>query len=224
MGQIRVGDEVFDEIGRVCRVVAKSRVDYGEQAYRIRFKYGEVIEAGENHQWAGQTTHGKPREALMTTGEIYRTAHDGHCWQFRIPIAGALDLPEADLPVEPYLMGYWLGNETATKPYLTIQTCDVPSVLERVWPWNTLSTRYGNTGDSICIRIPELDHEDVRFDYKVGVLLFCTVGWRFGLSGAGKAYRTVRVGFMLFFRWCSEAYWVLFLPVFVRIRKMVRRY
>lgn len=156
MGQIRVGDEVFDETGRVCRVEAKSRVDYAEQAYRIRFKDGEVIEAGENHQWAGQTTHGKPRDALMTTGEIYRTAHDGQCWRFRIPVAGALDLPEADLPVEPYLMGYWLGNGTATKPYVTIQTCDVSSVLERVWPWSTLSTRYSNTGDSVCVRVEEL--------------------------------------------------------------------
>lgn len=38
MGEIKVGDEVFDEQGKVCHVVAKSEVDYKEQAYKIRFK------------------------------------------------------------------------------------------------------------------------------------------------------------------------------------------
>ncbi|MDT3768172.1 terminase large subunit [Gleimia hominis] len=157
MGDIRVGDIVFDERGKRCTVVAKSRVDYEEQAYRITFKDGEVIEAGENHQWAGHYTFGKAREAIMTTGELYRLPRDGGSIRFRIPLAGALDLPEAELPIDPYVMGYWLGNGTATKPYLTIQTRDVTGVLERIWPWNTLSTQYPNTGDSICIRIPQLE-------------------------------------------------------------------
>ena len=156
MGGIRVGDEVFDESGQVCRVVAKSAIDYAEQAYRITFKDGEVIEAGENHQWVGDVTYGKSRTVTMTTGDIYRTCFDGDCWRFRIPLAGALDLPEANLPVEPYLMGYWLGNGTANKPYLTIRSCDVVAVLERIWLWNTISTRYPNTGDSMCVRVEEL--------------------------------------------------------------------
>lgn len=50
MGEVAVGDTVFDELGKPCRVVAKSEVDYSEQAYRITFKDGEVVEAGENHQ------------------------------------------------------------------------------------------------------------------------------------------------------------------------------
>ena len=53
MGDIKVGDVVFDENGNQCNVVAKSEVDYSEQAYRITFKDGEVIDAGENHQWYG---------------------------------------------------------------------------------------------------------------------------------------------------------------------------
>lgn len=92
----------------------------------------------------------------MTTGEIYRTAFKDSRWKFRIAVADALELPEADLPVDPYLFGYWLGNGTATKPYLTIQTCDVPEVLDRIWGWNTMGVRYPNVGDSVCVRVENL--------------------------------------------------------------------
>ena len=38
MGEIEVGDRVFDENGNPCNVVAKSDPDWDEQAYRITFK------------------------------------------------------------------------------------------------------------------------------------------------------------------------------------------
>lgn len=78
MGKIRVGDKVFDECGNICNVVAKSKVDFDEQAYRITFKDGEVIEAGENHQWSGEYTYGKRKPVIMTTGDIYRMPKDGN--------------------------------------------------------------------------------------------------------------------------------------------------
>ena len=59
MGEIQPGDTVFDEHGNPCHVVAKSPVDYAEQAYRITFKDGQVIEAGERHQWCGEYTRQK---------------------------------------------------------------------------------------------------------------------------------------------------------------------
>ena len=41
MGDIQIGDELFDEKGNICHVIAKSPVDYEEQGYIIRFKDGE---------------------------------------------------------------------------------------------------------------------------------------------------------------------------------------
>ena len=51
MGDLKVGDIVFDENGRQCHVVAKSEVDDTEQAYRITFRDGSSIVAGERHLW-----------------------------------------------------------------------------------------------------------------------------------------------------------------------------
>ena len=115
MGEIQPGDTVFDEHGNPCHVVAKSPVDYAEQAYRITFKDGQVIEAGERHQWSGEYTRGKRKSCVITTGEMYRLPRDGGTFRFRIAVADAIRAPEKTLPVHPYLMGYWLGNGNATE-------------------------------------------------------------------------------------------------------------
>lgn len=156
MGDIQVGDAVFDEQGTVCHVVAKSAVDYDERAYRIIFKDGQVIEAGERHLWAGDYTNGKLKSRIMTTGELYRMPKDDGVFRFRIPIAGSVSLPDADLPIEPYLMGYWLGNGNAVKPEITIQTCDIAGVLKNILPFYEVLSAWRNIGDSLVFRIPAL--------------------------------------------------------------------
>ena len=158
MGEIQIGDEVFDEKGQICRVVAKSLVDYEEQGYRITFRDGETIIAGARHQWCGELTRGKRKAVTITTEELFNEPKDRHdviC--FRIPVARAVDLPNSyELPISPYLMGYWLGNGNAVKPEITIQTCDLFEVLDRIWPVHRLGKRWQNTGDSKVVRIPVL--------------------------------------------------------------------
>ena len=162
MGEIKVGDELFATDGKICHVVAKSEVDYEEQAYRIRLEDGEVIEAGERHQWAGEYTRGKKRPRIMTTGELYRMPRDCGSIRFRIPVAAAVDLPDADLPIDPYLMGYWLGNGNAVKPEITIWTQDASLVLENILPRHVPTGGWKNTGDSMVFRIPDLKKVLVR--------------------------------------------------------------
>lgn len=90
MGEIKVGDEVFDEHGRICHVVAKSPVDYEEQGYRITFSGGETIVAGERHQWRGELLSGDGSAVTLTTGEIFRLPKKQGVIPFRIPITPEL--------------------------------------------------------------------------------------------------------------------------------------
>lgn len=156
MGKIQVGDTVFDENGNTCNVVAKSKVDFEEQAYRITFKDGEVIEAGERHQWCGEYTHGKRKKCTMTTDELFRMSRDNGSLRFRISVANAVCTNEKSLPIEPYLMGYWLGNGNAVKPEITVQTGDIPEVLARISPFYADISSWNNTGNSKIFRIPAL--------------------------------------------------------------------
>lgn len=90
MGEIKVGDEVFDEHGRICHVIAKSPVDYEEQGYRITFMDGEIIVAGERHQWRGELLSGDGSAVTLTTGEIFRLLKERGVIPFRIPITPEL--------------------------------------------------------------------------------------------------------------------------------------
>ena len=73
MGDLKVGDTVFDENGKPCHVVAKSPVDDTEQAYKLTFKDGSSIIAGERHLWNIEIdSSGK----LVSTREIYEMNTD----------------------------------------------------------------------------------------------------------------------------------------------------
>ena len=156
MGEIQPGDTVFDEHGNPCHVVAKSPLDYTEQAYRITFKDGQVIEAGERHQWCGEYTYGKRKSCVMTTGELYRMPKDNGTIRFRIAVADAIRTGEKPLPIAPYLMGYWLGNGSASEPIITVQTCDIAGVLQRILPRHEVTGIYRNHGDSLRFCVPDL--------------------------------------------------------------------
>ncbi|MCL1855264.1 MAG: terminase, partial [Clostridia bacterium] len=160
MGEINAGDVVFDELGQPCRVIAKSDVDDSEQAFRITFKDGAVIEAGENHQWHGEwRSANKLKSGVVTTEWLYRRSlalSRKRSLDFRIPLAEAIDTPEAALPVEPYLFGYWLGNGNATKPEITVKTDDVAAVLRNIVLTHETAGAWHNVGDSLVFRFPAL--------------------------------------------------------------------
>ena len=149
MADLKVGDRVFDEQGKPCHVVAKSPVDDTEQAYELVFRDGGRIVAGERHLWDVEYTHGKTREKQWTTGEIYRRMKQyrekfkDNRSVIRIPVNQLLHLPERNLPLDPYLYGYWLGNGSATKPEITVRDSDVEDLIPLI-PY-PLHNRYPQT-------------------------------------------------------------------------------
>lgn len=166
MGDLKVGDTVFDENGIPCHVVAKSPVDDTEQAYKLTFKDGTSIIAGERHLWNCQYIYGKRKDVLWTTGEIYRrtteyrqrfsdrpqTKRDS---LIRIPVCGALQTSDAELPIDPYLYGYWLGNGNAVKPEITVRTEDVDDIISFI-PYKVHNRYPQKCGDSEIIKYNEL--------------------------------------------------------------------
>ena len=178
MGTLAVGDCVFDERGKPSHVVAKSLVDDTEQAYELVFRDGGRIVAGERHLWDLEYIHGKTRAKRWTTGEIYRRTRQ-YCETFsdnrsiiRIPVNEPLHLPEANLPVDPYLYGYWLGNGCATKPEITVRDCDVDDLISFI-PY-PLHNRYPQTcgGSEILvykelknILVPHFREKVIRPEY-----------------------------------------------------------
>lgn len=166
MGDLKVGDTVFDENGIPCHVVAKSPVDDTEQAYKLTFKDGTSIIAGERHLWNCQYIYGKRKDVLWTTGEIYRRTSE-YRRRFsdrpqskrdsliRIPVCGVLQTEAAVLPINPYLYGYWLGNGNVTKPEITVRTEDVEDIISNI-PYKVHNRYPQKCGGSEIIKYNEL--------------------------------------------------------------------
>ena len=73
-----------------------------------------------------------PTGAIRTTREVAATLRVGKRANHAIPVAGALQCPEADLPLDPYAFGVWLGDGTSTAGTITTADPEMVEVFHRV--------------------------------------------------------------------------------------------
>ena len=69
MGEIRVGDVIFDETGAPCRVAAATDVMFERPCYRVRFSDGSSIIADADHLWAVDSD--TDVRASRATGDLF---------------------------------------------------------------------------------------------------------------------------------------------------------
>ena len=145
MGDLEPGDKVFDETGQVCNVTAVSGHMIGRPCFSVKFSDGDEIIADAEHLWrtsslrSGGAKGPKPADhprkgqySLRTTAEIASTLTTGQTsslhpqakWNHRVDVCGALDLPDADLPIGPYTLGAWLGDGDSDCARLTVAYAD----------------------------------------------------------------------------------------------------
>ena len=116
MGEIQVGDEIFSSNGTLTKVNFKSEIFTDHDCYKLYFDNGEVVTADANHLWKVKTTRNK--EYVLNTLEIFNkyqtikpnTRGNGFVVGYHVDIQQCLELPEQDLPIDPYLLGLWLGD------------------------------------------------------------------------------------------------------------------
>jgi predicted phage terminase large subunit-like protein len=141
MGKVRVGDRLFDEAGQPCSVLYVTEFQYDRQCYEIRFDDGTTIVADADHRWltwdkAARKSHGRAKNptrhpSVRTTEQIKNSLRVGRRSETNhsVPVAGALRLPETDLPVDPYVLGYWLGDGSSAEASVTLGDADAAEVL-----------------------------------------------------------------------------------------------
>ena len=145
MGEIAVGDQVFDENGDPCRVVAATEVMLGRPCREVELSDGSLFIADAAHLWVTTSKQerrpGRPRtSSAKTTDEIARSLTYGDEFSHQVRLAGAARYPTADLPIDPYVLGYWLGDGTSSKGEITVGAGDVDVLASfeaagyTVWP------------------------------------------------------------------------------------------
>jgi DNA segregation ATPase FtsK/SpoIIIE-like protein len=76
MGEIQVGDEVFDERGRRSTVIAATPVMHDRPCYEVEFSDGTVIVADAEHLWRTRTVAGRQQRARPPQGAPYWSSED----------------------------------------------------------------------------------------------------------------------------------------------------
>lgn len=113
-GELRAGDYVFHPSGTPIRVVGVSKPDMA--TLDVETTDGARVKVHPNHEWTVFDRR-KHRWRTMETRELAAAAlthgamgRRGGRYMYQLPPREALKFPEAELPVNPYLLGVWLGD------------------------------------------------------------------------------------------------------------------
>ncbi|MHC4834260.1 MAG: AAA family ATPase, partial [Planctomycetota bacterium] len=127
MGELEVGMRVHAGDGSLTRIVAVSEIMHGRPCREVRTKTGARIVADESHLWTvvhGNGTH------IRTTRDLAPSGLRGHRW--KLPVSGCIERPPADLPIDPWVLGYWLGNGTTVNGEVTVAAEDLQFVQDQL--------------------------------------------------------------------------------------------
>lgn len=123
MGEVQVGDLVMGSDGRPTKVLGKSEVFHDRPCFRVEFDDKTSVVTDAEHLW--QVSYGQRRKApargwvkteVMTTEQLAAFKARGQ-YPVWIENAAPLVLPEAELPLDPYVLGAWLGDGNTRHAY-----------------------------------------------------------------------------------------------------------
>ena len=122
-GDLDADDEVFGPDGKPARVVARTKVFRDADCYRLTFCDGAELVASSDHLWTVDVPSrarvaGNVREKWKTItvstrelAEHVSLARERSSRRYpTIPVSAPVQRPEADLPLDPYVLGAWLGD------------------------------------------------------------------------------------------------------------------
>jgi hypothetical protein len=131
MGELQKGDTIYDDNGQPCRVVTAWPVQHGRPCYEVAFSDGSTIVADADHLWQVETRtsrkHGLAHKVL-TTAEMAPSVRVGSDKRlnYSVSVAGPMWALDAELPIDPYILGCWLGDGANRSGHI----CKTPDLFE----------------------------------------------------------------------------------------------
>ena len=129
IGEVRPGEFVFDEQGRPTRILAVTDPMVDRPCREVVFSDRTSVICDVSHQWStvdkNGRRYGRRRQRIVTTTEIERTLTVRGERNHQVPLAEPFDCVDYDLPVDPYVLGAWLGDGTSTKAEITCADAEI---------------------------------------------------------------------------------------------------
>lgn len=159
MGELKVGDMVFNENGEPTKVIYVSDIFYNHKCYEVEFEDGEKIIADSEHLWDVQTKNYRNRleynpktnrkrahfDELDEYGFKTKTTEElskdyfhprkdgkGNEYKYRVPKAKPLQYSEQELLIDPYMLGVWLGDGGSNEVRITCDDLDIDNMCQNI--------------------------------------------------------------------------------------------
>ena len=152
MGEIKVGDEVFNALGEVTTVTSKSEVKH-LPCYRVTFQNGDSFVCDHEHRWfaKGTSHYGNPEWSVMEAKDLAAVRTLGY--PITTPKAKPIDLPDVELPIDPYVLGYWLGNGSTHTANVTCDKKDADEIASFIAPFYDVERVDNKRNNATVLRI-----------------------------------------------------------------------
>ena len=127
MGDVQVGDVLVGADGCPVTVVKTTEIMDDRVCFKVTFRNGESVVASDGHLWATRVTGSAAKPKIRTTGEMYR---DGR--KFSVPASHGVDTPEIDVPIDPYILGLWLGDGDKNNATISTSPTDADELVAQI--------------------------------------------------------------------------------------------
>lgn len=145
MGDLKVGDYVFDRCGNPTKVTGI--FELGEiEVYKVTFQDGRISYCTGEHLWTVKSHKNGPWKTLMLKDMIkdfkrespWKKAHgrkDPYSYKYYIPTCQPVSYPTKSIPIDPWVLGCFIGNGCCTCDQLVISsgTSDVPEKIANIY-------------------------------------------------------------------------------------------
>lgn len=116
VGEIKVGDLLFDRFGNPTKVLAVYPQKEKKQVYKVYFKSGRVAECCKEHLWSYYNSKSRYPNKLFTStlqeliDNPLGLQDSKGAYRFSIPICEPVQYSQKELSIDPYVLGLILGD------------------------------------------------------------------------------------------------------------------
>jgi deoxycytidine triphosphate deaminase len=128
IGEIRAGDWVFDPDGTPVQVLGVTGEIQRRPCREVVFSDGTRVVADIYHEWEVRSRHDRARRnpyRVLSTVEIASSLKVGIEYNWHVAETRAVQYRERELPIDPYVLGVWLGDGTSTNARVTTADAEI---------------------------------------------------------------------------------------------------
>ncbi|WP_277209198.1 hypothetical protein [Isoptericola croceus] len=122
--------DATEKLGTIARRVGAERKHVGVPRTVTTYPVDEVLVLLAEH-FEANVKHAAPVEKVVTTREMYESLRYGQAQRanWAVRVTEAVDGPEVDLPVDPYVLGAWLGDGSVGGGQVASHPDDQPDLI-----------------------------------------------------------------------------------------------